>query len=184
MLIQAQKPLLLGRVKLHRLRGGQAACDPRLAGSGAALLTKFEFQLGDRGHDAGDGAPRRSAGVDAFPQGPHVDATAGQLLESRGDFADGASEPVYGDDHEVIALAEVTHVLRPARSVVTSATGRGVGEDPVGGDASRRDGVVLLIDGLLPGGHPEVRGGGHSAVQPAGSDNSSGVRFTGTRTRL
>jgi len=38
MLIQAQKPLLLGRVKLHRLRGGQAACDPRLAGSGAALL--------------------------------------------------------------------------------------------------------------------------------------------------
>jgi len=49
---------------------------------------------------------------------------------------------------------------------------------------ARRDGVVLLIDGLLPGGHREVRGGGHTAMEPAGSDNSSGVRFTGTRTRL
>ena len=137
-----------------------------------------------RGHDAGDGAPCRGAGVHAFPQRPNVDATAGQLMESRGDFADGASEPVYGDDHEVIAFAEVTHALRPAGSVATSATGRGVGEDPVGGDASRRDGVVLLIDGLLPGGHPEVRGGGHTAMEPPGSDNSSGVRFTGTRTRL
>ena len=113
-----------------------------------------------------------------------MDATAGQLMESRGDFADGASEPVYGDDHEVIAFAEVTHALRPAGSVATSATGCGVGEDPVGGDASRRDGVVLLIDRLLPGGHPEVRGGGHTRMEPSGSDNSSGVRFTGSRTRL
>jgi hypothetical protein len=73
-----------------------------------------------------------------------VDATAGQLVESRGDFADGASEPIYGDDHEVIAFTEVTYALRPAGSVATSATGRGVGEDPLGGDASRRDGVMLL----------------------------------------
>ena len=71
-----------------------------------------------------------------------------------------------------------------AGSVATGATGGGVGEDPVWGDASRRDGVVLLIDGLLPGGHPEVRGGGHTRMEPPGSDNSSGVRFTGTRTRL
>jgi hypothetical protein len=35
-------------------------------------------------------------------------------------------------------------------SVATSATGRGVGEHPVGDDASRRNGVVLLIDRLLP----------------------------------
>jgi hypothetical protein len=105
-------------------------------------------------------------------------------MESRRDFADGATEPVYGDDHEVIAFTEVTHALRPAGSVATSATGRGVGEDTVGGDARSRDGVVLLIDALLPGGYPEVRGGGHTCMQPPGSDNSSGVRSTGTRTRL
>jgi hypothetical protein len=65
----------------------RAPCDPRLAGGCPALLIKFEFQLGDRGHDAGDGAPRRGARVHAFPHGPHVDATAGQLMESRGDVA-------------------------------------------------------------------------------------------------
>jgi len=32
---------------------------------------------------------------------------------------------------------------------------------PVGGDAGSRDGVVLLVEGLLAGGHPEVRGGAH-----------------------
>ena len=37
--------------------------------------------------------------------------------------------------------------LLPAGSVATRATGRGVGEDSVGSDARRRDGVVLLIDG-------------------------------------
>jgi hypothetical protein len=62
--------------------------------------------------------------------------------------------------------------------------GRGVREDPVGGDASRRDGVVLLIDGLLSGGHPEVRGGAHGHMQPPASDLSSGVRSNRTRTRL
>jgi hypothetical protein len=68
--------------------------------------------------------------------------------------------------------------LLPARPEAVS------GEYPVGGDASRRDGVVLLIDGLLPGGHPEVRSDSHTRMQPPGSDNSSGVRFVGTRTRL
>ena len=105
-------------------------------------------------------------------------------MKGGGNFADRASEPVYGDDHEVIAFAEVTHALRPARSVATSATGCGVGEDPVGGDASRRDGVMLLIDRLLPGGHPEVRGNGHTRIQRPGSDNSSSVGSTRTRTRL
>jgi hypothetical protein len=64
-------------------------------------------------------------------------------------------------------------------SVATSATGRGVGEHPVGDDASRRNGVVLLIDRLLPRGHPQVRGGGHTPMQPLGSRNSSGVRING-----
>jgi hypothetical protein len=88
-------------------------------------------------------------------------------MESRGDFADGASEPVYGDDHEVIPFSEVTHALSPGGSVAASATGRGVGENSVGSDARRRDGVVLLIDGLLPGGYPEVCGGGHAHMEPA-----------------
>jgi hypothetical protein len=43
---------------------------------------------------------------------------------------------------------------------------------------------VLLVDGLLPGGHPEVCGGGHAPMEPPRSDNSSGVRSTRTRTRL
>ena len=113
-----------------------------------------------------------------------MDATAGQLMESRGDYADGASGPVYGGGHEVSPFAEVTHALRPTGSVTARATGRGVGEHTVGDDARRRDGVVLLIDGLLPGGHPEVFGGGHAHMEPPRSDNSSGVRSTGTRTRL
>src|SRR5712672_2188385 len=113
-----------------------------------------------------------------------MNTASGQLMKGSRDFADGASEPVYGDDDELIAFAEVTHALRPAGSVATGATGRGVGEDPVGGDARRRDGIVLLIDGLLPGGHPEVRGGGHTPMEPPGSDNSSGVRSARTRTRL
>jgi hypothetical protein len=42
--------------------------------------------------------------------------------------------------------------------------------------ARRRDGVVLLVDGLLAGGHPEVRGGAHGHMDPLRSDNSSDVR--------
>ncbi len=83
-------------------------------------------------------------------------------MEGTGDFPDGPSKPVYGDDHEVIAFTEPAHALRPAGSVATSATGRGVGEHPVGGDPSRRDGVVLLIDGLLPGGPLAALGVCHS----------------------
>ena len=105
-------------------------------------------------------------------------------MEGGGHFADGASEPVDGDDHKDIAFAQVTHALRPAGPVATGATRRGVGEDPVGSDARRRDGVVLLIDGLLPGRHPEVCGGGHAHIEPPRSDKSSGVRSTRTRTRL
>jgi hypothetical protein len=115
-LVQAQKSLLLGRIQFHRFGGGQSACHPSLTRCRAALLAQFQFQLGDRGHDAGDGAPSRSAGVHPFPQRPHVDATAGQLVEGGGDFADRASEPVHRDDHEVIAFAEVTlHSVQPGR---------------------------------------------------------------------
>ena len=96
----------------------------------------------------------------------------------------GSSEPVYGDDDELVAFSEPAHAFRPARSVTTGASGRGVGEHPVGHDARSRDGVVLLLDGLLPGGHSEVNGGAHGHMQQMRSDNSSGVRPRGTRTRL
>jgi len=105
-------------------------------------------------------------------------------MQCGGDFPHGASEPVYGDHHEVIAITEPAHALRPARSVAPGASGGGVGEDAVGCDARRRNGVVLLVDGLLSGGHPEVRGGAHGHVQQLQSDNSSGVRPRETRTRL
>jgi hypothetical protein len=85
-----------------------------------------------------------------------------------GDFRHGASEPVYGDHHEVIAITEPAHALRPTRSVATGASGGGVGEDPVGCDARRRNRVVLLVDGLLSGGHPEVRGGAHGHMNHCG----------------
>ena len=62
-------------------------------------------------------------------------------MQSGSDFPDGASEPVYGDDHEMIPLSEITHALRPSGSVAARAPRRGVGEDSVGSDARRRDGV-------------------------------------------
>src|ERR1700745_1490339 len=74
-----------------------------------------------------------------------------RLVSSWRAVATSRTEPVDGDDQEVIAFAELPHAPRPAGSVATSATGCGVGEHPVGGDASRREGVVLLIDRLLPG---------------------------------
>jgi hypothetical protein len=72
-------------------------------------------------------------------------------MQCSGDFPDGASEPVYGDDHKMIAFTEPAHALRPARSVATGASGGRVGEDSVGCDASSRNGVVLLVDTLLSG---------------------------------
>ena len=112
LLVQAQKSRLLGHTQFHRLGGGQATCDPGLAGGGAALPTKFEFQLGDRGHDAGDGAPRRSAGVHAFPQGPHVDATAGQLDV----YAD-----LFDDDLDSVAVRLDTAIKSAADSLRTKS---------------------------------------------------------------
>ena len=184
LLVEARKLFLLGHTEFHRFGRGQTTSDASFPGSGPALLPEFQLKLGNGGHDAGNRAPSRGAGVHPFPQGPHVDAAAGQLIENSGDFADGTAEPIHGDDHKVVAFAEVTYALRPTGSVVTGATGRGVGEDPVGGDASFcRASWRWPGDRLLPGGHPEVRGRGHTPVEPRRSDNSSGIRFTGTRTR-
>jgi hypothetical protein len=114
----------------------------------------------------------------------NVDNASGQLMQCVRDFPQGASQPVYRDHHEVIAFTEPAHARRPTRSVATGASGSGIGEDSVGCNARRRNGVVLLVDGLLSGGHPEVRGDAHSHMQPLRSDKSSGVRPTESRTRL
>ena len=37
----------------------QGGCHPSLTRCRTALLAQFQFQLGDRGHDAGDGAPSK-----------------------------------------------------------------------------------------------------------------------------
>src|SRR6516225_9161449 len=113
-----------------------------------------------------------------------MNTASGELMKCSRDFPHGPSEPVYGNNHEVIAFTEPAHALSPARSVATGASGRGVGEDAIGCDARRGNGVVLLIDGLLTGGHPEVRGGAHDHIKPSRSDNSSDVRPRESRTRL
>jgi len=66
MLVQAQESLLLRGIQFHRLGRGEATSGPSFSRGGAALLAEFQFQLGDGGHDAGNGTPRRSAGVHPF----------------------------------------------------------------------------------------------------------------------
>jgi hypothetical protein len=97
-----------------------------------------------------------------------VDTASGQLVQCGGDFANGSSEAVYGDHHEVIAITEPAHALRPARSAATGASGGSVGEEPVGCDACGCNGVVLLVDGLLSGRHPEVRSDTHGHMNHGG----------------
>jgi hypothetical protein len=69
-----------------------------------------------------------STRVHPFPQRPNVDTASGQLVQRGGDFANGPSEPVYGNHHKVIAIAEPAHAFRPARSAAPGASGGGVGE--------------------------------------------------------
>jgi hypothetical protein len=89
-------------------------------------------------------------------------------MQGRGDFAHGASESVHGDDDKLITVTEPAHALRPTRSVAPGASGGGVGKHAVGCDARRRNGVVLLVDGLLSGGHPQVSGGAHIRINHRG----------------
>src|ERR1700761_2037012 len=105
-------------------------------------------------------------------------------MQSISDFPDGSSEPVYGDDHEVVTFTQPAHAFGPTWSVATSASRCGVGEHPIRRDARSPYRVVLLVDRLLPGGYPEIRGGAHGHMHPPASDLSSGVRSQGTRIRL
>jgi hypothetical protein len=110
-------------------------------------------------------------------QRPHVDTASGQLMQSGGDFPNGASEPVHGDNHELVTFTKPAHAFHPARSIATGAPGRGVGEYPIGNDARGRDDIVLLIDTLLSGGDPEVGGSTHRDIQQVLSDNPSRFRL-------
>jgi hypothetical protein len=82
-------------------------------------------------------------------------------MQSGGDLANGSSEPVDGDDNELVALPKPAHALGPARPIATGAPGRGVDEDAVRDDPCSRNSILLLIDGLLPGGNPKVRSNTH-----------------------
>ena len=49
-------------------------------------------------------------------------------MQSGGDLSNGSSEPVYGDNHELVAFTKPAHAFRPTGSVATCASGRGVAE--------------------------------------------------------
>jgi hypothetical protein len=90
-----------------------------------------------------------------------VDTTSGQLVQCSGNFSNGSSEPIYRNDDKLVGFTEPADTFRPARPVAPGASGGGVGEHSLGCDACGCNGVVLLVDALLAGGHPEVRSGAH-----------------------
>jgi hypothetical protein len=90
-----------------------------------------------------------------------MDTASGQLMQSGGNFPNGSSEPVDGDNYEVVAFAEPADALCPGRSVATGASGCGIGEHSVRGDPCSRNSILLLIDGLLSSRDPEIGGDAH-----------------------
>ena len=105
-------------------------------------------------------------------------------MQSSGNFSNGSSEPVDGDDDEFVSFSEPAHTFGPAGPVTTGASGRAIGEKPVGRDARSCDRVVLLVNRLLTGRNPEVCGCAHRQLQQLRSDKLSCVTPSGTRTRL
>src|ERR1700722_15879441 len=85
----------------------------------------------------------------------------GQLMQSGRDFPDRASEPVHRNDHQLVAFSEPPDAFHPTRSVTTGAPGSCVGEHPIRNDPRSRDGILLLVDGLLSGGDAKVGGNAH-----------------------
>jgi len=83
-------------------------------------------------------------------------------MQCSGHLPNGSSEPVYGDDDELVAFSEPAHAFRPARSVTTGASGRGVGEHPIRNDPCSRNSILLLVDGLLSGGDAKIGGNAHA----------------------
>ena len=183
LLIQAQKTLLLGRIQFHRFGGGQSA------------------------HTRASRDPARRS----LPSSSSSSAMVAMMLVTARPVGVLVSTPSRRDRTWTPRLVSSARAVATSRrSVRAGLRRRPRGDRLLGGNpctpssrvrcsqrdptrcrrrfgrqrARRRDGVVLLIDGLLPGGHPEVCGDGHAPIEPARSDNSSGVRSTRTRTRL
>ncbi len=84
-------------------------------------------------------------------------------MQSGGNFPNRSSKPVYGDDHEMVTFPEPAHAFRPAWSVTTGTPGSCVGEHPIRNDPCSRNSILLLVDGLLSGGDPEIGSYAHRA---------------------
>jgi hypothetical protein len=61
----------------------------------------------------------------------------------------------------LVALTEPADAFGPARSVTTGTPGSCVGEHPIRDNPRSRNSILLLIDGLLSGGDPEIGGDAH-----------------------
>jgi hypothetical protein len=148
----------------------QGGCHPSLTRCRTALLAQFQFQLGDRGHDAGDGAPRRRAGVHPFPQRPHVNATAAQLIKSL--LAEGLKGRLRPDLRVHLAAAEAefwespdfsrTHMPPGVPDVLRSVASRFLDEyrsqlRPFEAEYEVAPGVVACRTGGHTPGHSVVR---------------------------
>jgi hypothetical protein len=61
----------------------------------------------------------------------------------------------------MVAFTEPADAFGPARSVTTGASRCGVGEDTIRNDPCSRNGILLLVGGLLSGGDAKVGSNAH-----------------------
>ena len=86
---------------------------------------------------------------------------SGQVIQSSSDFPYRAAQPVYRYDDELVAFTEPADAFGPPRSITTGTPGGCVGEHPIRDNPCSRNSILLLIDGLLSGGDPEIGGDAH-----------------------
>ena len=153
---EATELLLSLQGEFGGLGGWQAARAPGGPGGGATLAAKFEFKLGQGGHDGGDGATCRGVRIYAFTYGAQQDSALTKLGDGAGYLRDGAPEPIdCGDDHGV-TLAGVVQQVRQARPVGVHRTRELVAEDLAGFDALGSKRGLLCIEILTGGAYPCV----------------------------
>ena len=63
---------------------------------------------------------------------------------------------IYCDDDELVAFTEPADALRPTWTVTSGAPGSYVSEHPIRNDPCSRNGILLLVDGLLSGRDAKV----------------------------
>ena len=90
-----------------------------------------------------------------------MDAASGQFMQSSSDFPNRSSESIHCDDDELVAFTEPADAFGPARSITTGTPGGCVGEHPIRDNPCSRNSILLLIDGLLSSGDPEIGGDAH-----------------------